>query len=139
MHIPEMSFPERWALLGRGKRRSTCFDWNPFWKSESFSWESVTLGPVFPIAHVLVAFCLSSNSPCIYLETLSRGACEVKQIILQIRNKNLQKKKKRNTEESPPPPFSPLTWESMGIGRPSFKALRTENVHGVVQSRPFLK
>lgn len=137
MHIPEMSFPERCANLGRGKRRSTCFDWNPFWKSESFSWETVILGPVFPIAHVLVAFCLFSNSPCIYLEKLSQGACEVKQIILQIRNKN--QKKKRNREEPPPPPFSPLTWESMWIGRPSFKALRTENVHSVVQSRPFLK
>jgi hypothetical protein len=32
-----------------------------------------------------------------------------------------------------------LPWESVWIGRPSLKALRTEDVHGVVQSRPFLK
>lgn len=33
----------------------------------------------------------------------------------------------------------PLTWESMWIRRPSLKALRTEDVHGVVQTRPLLK
>lgn len=32
-----------------------------------------------------------------------------------------------------------LPWKSMWVGRSSLKALRTENVHGVVQSRPFLK
>ena len=32
-----------------------------------------------------------------------------------------------------------LPWESVWIWRPSLKALRTEDVHSVVQSRPFLK
>lgn len=95
----------------------------------------MTLRTVFHIAYVFTAFCLSPNIPRIYLEKLSWSEANN----LTNEEKNIFKKCILITHHTRATRLSPPTWESVWIGRPSLKALRTENVHGVVQSRPFLK